>query len=506
MMRLIFILIITPCIALAQTHYPGGVEAALKEAGSNRVELEKTIAYYQNEKNELKLKAAYFLIENIGVHYSSSYYWVDKNNKRIEFNELAYPSFNASIQAFEVLRKKYQNIHPQPYTYKDIDSIKASLLIANINRAFEAWKKPWAKTLSFNDFCEYILPYRISIEPLQNWRSEYQKRFAWINDSSKHKTVEEALHFFTRDYNKWFFNTYKIEKRNEPLPRLGALQLLLRKKGPCEDIADLEVFTLRSQGIPASIDEVPVWATSSGKHFLNVAFTPQMKPVSFDVSTPSITGEKLAREPAKVIRTTYSKQKNTLASLVPLKDIPEGFLRTTTYIDVTKEYWQTKDVNSKLFAIANNPQIAYACVFNFLDWRPAWWGKVNNGNVVFKDMCKGAVFLPMYYVNGKMQPAGYPVASGYNNTLVLQPDLANTREVHVTEQAGYVVFRPGKKYRFYYWDNKWKLLIEKTATSGLKEMVFTNVPKNALLLLVPHDTQHKERPFIVLDTGQRVWL
>jgi hypothetical protein len=31
------------------------------------------------------------------------------------------------------------------------------------------------------------------------------------------------------------------------------------------------------------------------------------------------------------------------------------------------------------------------------------------------------------------------------------------------------------------------------------------VPANALLLLIPEYSQRKERPFIMLDNGERVW-
>lgn len=48
------------------------LEQALSLAGSNRPELEKVIRYYQTEHpDELKLKAARFLIANMPGHYSA---------------------------------------------------------------------------------------------------------------------------------------------------------------------------------------------------------------------------------------------------------------------------------------------------------------------------------------------------------------------------------------------------------------------------------------------------
>jgi len=499
--------LLSPDILPAQTPsiHPPKVEAVLRKAGRNRAELEKAIAYFRHTKDPLKVKAIYFLIANMDIHYSEEYFWADDKSRRIPFNELDYPDLTSSLKMFAVLKEKHPDIHSIPAAYRDIDSMKAGMLIDNVEKAFEEWRKPRARSISFDDFCEYILPYRVTIEPVQNWRKVYQQSFNWIDDSASGKPAGEALGYFVRDYNKWFFNNYKIEDNEGSQPRLGAMQLLHRKKGACGDIADLMVFTLRSQGIPATIDQVPFWATASGKHFMNVCFDAGMKPISFDVSTPSVTGEKLAREPAKVIRITYSKQRQSLAALEPVASIPEGFMRLPNYIDVTKEYWQAGDVHCPLYH-AQTSRIAYACVFNFLHWNPAWWGRVNKDSVVFRDMCKGAVFLPMYYRTGKLVPAGYPVLQGYDRMQVLQPDLAHRHDIHLREQAGYLVFRPGKKYRLLYWDGSWKRVGEQVPSSTTVTLDFDRVPMNALLLLLPEYTQHKERPFIIDADGRREWF
>ena len=63
------------------------------------------------------------------------------------------------------------------YTYRNLPKIydahiiTAEYLIDNIDRAFDNWqKRPWNRSLSFEDFCEYLLPYRIGDEPLEEWK------------------------------------------------------------------------------------------------------------------------------------------------------------------------------------------------------------------------------------------------------------------------------------------------------------------------------------------------
>lgn len=500
------ILLILPVFIVAQKPYPADVTSLLGSVGRNKTELVKTINYFQKKNDSLQLRALYFLLANMSIHQSVNYYWVDNNGKAVSFNELDYPDLARSVKAFDAIKARTNSIHPQPIVYKDADTITAAYLIDNIEKAFTAWKQPQAKQLSFSDFCEYLLPYRISVEPLQNWRGIYTSRFGWVKETAKGKPIENTIDFFGTDLRSWFTNTFNSETRKEPLPRLGALQLLHRKKGPCEDIADLEVFRLRSQGIAASVDVVPVWATSSGAHFLNAVILPGQKTLHYDAINKSPVGSyRLAREPAKVLRLTYSKQHGTLASIEPQLNIPPGILRAYNYKDVTAEYWDCRDLVANLFATKGTEKTVYACVFNYFNWKPGWWGIKNNNTALFTKMASGAVYLPMYYRQGKMVPAGYPVALGYEHTLQLAPDTLHTHIIHLPEQDKYLVYKSAKKYSLFYWNNNWRLLATQTANASTREMVFNKVPQNALLLLVPENSEHKERPFMVTETGQRIW-
>ena len=508
-MRYILILLLLPTFVFSQSSnpYPPEVEAVLKKAGKNRAELEKAITWFKKSDDPLKVKAVYFLIKNMDIHFSRNYYWADSaSGKRIEYNELNYPDFASAVTAFDEIKSKVGKVKPVPYTYKDIDSIKADYLIENVEQAFQNWKLPQAQKLSFDEFCESLLPYRISTEPLQNWRKAYQEKFKWIGDSVQGKRNEDALNYFANDLKKWFINTWNTEQRKEPLPRLGPLQLLTRKKGNCDDIAGLQVFTLRSQGYPASLEYIPFWATTSGTHYFNSTIDENKKLLPFDVSTADVKINNFSREPSKVIRFTYAKQNNVLAAKYPENSIPPGFMRRLNYKDVTAEYWETGNLKIKLFNTTVKPELAFACVFNSAGWQPTWWGKVQADSVVFSNMSKGAVYLPMYYINGKIMAAGDPVALGYTNKLALTPDLQHKRSVTIREQEKYLKLRPGKKYELYYWDKNWKLAGVQKATEGSDSLQYTNVPKNALMLLIPEYSEGKERPFIITGKNEHLWF
>jgi Transglutaminase-like superfamily len=494
----LFILLVS--VIFAQKNWQIEAQKAIGKS-NNKAELEKILVHYGQKSDSLKLKAACFLIANMEAHNAYNYYWADSLEQKIEYDELAYSDFNASLDAFETLKKQKGKVHPIPTISNDLDNIKSEFLIENIDQAFSVWKP---SQYDFETFCEYILPYRIDIEPLQNWRTKYQQRFLQIIENQQRVLLNDKVKTLSDSLNKWFVCTYHIEERNEPLPRLGALQLLHRKKGGCEDEAALTALALRSAGIPATTDVVPFWATSTGGHTLNSTFDTQKKSLHFDVlSLDSI--KDFVREPAKVLRMTFSKQENTLASQVSKSEIPAyGLLQSQTYIDVTHEYWETRDLPCKIYAQKAIGKVIYASVLNGGKWRPAWWAKSSKDSVVFTNMCKGAVFLPQIYENNKLIPVGYPIVSGYNKIVELKPE-TNLHTISIKEQDKYLKFRPNKTYKLMFYDKGWQLLGEKTANESTKELIFQSVPKNALLILIPDYGQRKERPFVITDEGERLW-
>ena len=362
-------------------------------------------------------------------------------------------------------------------------------------------------------FCEYILPYRINIEPLQDWRIKYEQSFRWVSDSIRNTKGKDIAKYLIKDINNWFTSIYEFEKRTEPIPRLGALQVLLRKKGYCEDVAALAAFALRSQGVSASMDMVPFWGTSSGGHSLNFSEKKNHQKVRFDIlfnySNMSLDSFQLVREPGKVFRQTYSNQKNAIASFTDSSNIPQGILRSHNILDVTDEYWNTSSFSASLKNMPNGrtPNFVYACVLNYQNWEPVWWGRRTRENLVlFSNMSRGVVYLPQYYSNNKLIPAGYPVALGYNHITVLKPDMINKRNIKMPEEENYLLYQTGKKYHLLCWDGSWKLISTKIANEKATSLSFENVPRNALLLLLPEYSKGKERPFIITDDSKRIWF
>lgn len=504
---LISTIITSGCLSPQKHNYPLEIENVLLKAKDNRKELEKALNYFYKRDDSLKIKAIEFLVANMDIHYSETYYWKTVTGKKIDFSEFDYPDLKTAVAVIDSLRDIYGGLFYQDTIIYDMNILTGDYLINHVNRTVDNWKKSPYKDIPLNDFCEYILPHRVTVEPVTDWWEEYHKRYRWLGDSLRHKPLEYVMDYAAIDYKDWFkFTTGKEPQRNEPLARLSAKQLLFRKKGPCEDVASLETFVLRSQSIPVAYVTIPFWATSTGAHFINAVFYPDMKMRRLDVSTGSGREYDLDREPAKVIRHTYSKQPETLAIHEKEENIPPGFMRKVNYIDVTKDYWEVANVKIPLFpSIDKSDSILYAGMFNYGRWHAGWWGKVRDNSVTFENMAKGTVILPMIYKNDEFVPAGYPMLNAYNHQIHLAPDFKNLCRIVIKEQDRYLRFRPKKEYELFYWDTNWVSAGKQVTGIDTEELVFKNVPMNALLRLIPEYSEGKERPFIIMEDGTRYW-
>ena len=133
---------------------------ALEQAENNRVVLEQVLEHYKDDSD--KRKAAEFLICNMPFYRGESVREID-TIKTVRRDMFLYEDF--SKERMKEWKKK--NWSPVRYL-SDIRLMDANLLIENIDYAFKAWReRPWCKRYTFENFCEYVLPYRLFDEPLR---------------------------------------------------------------------------------------------------------------------------------------------------------------------------------------------------------------------------------------------------------------------------------------------------------------------------------------------------
>lgn len=148
----------------------------------------------------------------------------------------------------------FENIsnHSDFYQKKGLDYgiITSNQLIENIDLAFYQSNFLLKDSLiDFNAFCEFVLPYRIGKEPLNNWRKnalDYANKILdTINISSKLNPLE-IINSINNYISKNFIFSYQCERADS----IEWSKLIKIKRGDCYTMSYLPIYPLRALGIP----------------------------------------------------------------------------------------------------------------------------------------------------------------------------------------------------------------------------------------------------------------
>lgn len=429
-------IIIFSCSSCKNLVVPKQISIVLDKAGDNKKNLQHVIQHYgQNRKDSLKLKAAYFLIENIDGMTTLDTISVTKNEKYFDFIS----KIDRSGLVFPVLTKGIDSINaqiggaPPPPEINFINELKhvsSDFLIKNIDSAFYVWKNfPWTKNVSFEDFCEYILPYRCTNTYSADIRDFFLKRYKSLPDSIRtSENMMKVGDFIINDLKPWFKEDPNIVQKYPFLTPIKFSDLLKARVGACNDANSVRVAALRAMGVAAAFDEIPNWGNSNMPHYWYRIIDPKHDTIKskltninnnsktqhiissssydepFFEGTPSYIQIAYNRTVPKVYRQSFSKQKGSLAWVAGSDEIPEYF-KNVRLKDVTSEYVETSTVKLTLENDTGSKKYAYLCVFDNMRWVPVAWALVNNGKVEFKNVGKNIVYLPAYYEQGQILPA-----------------------------------------------------------------------------------------------------
>lgn len=397
------------------------LEEALSLSGDNRKELEYVLAHYSKSKSDsVKWKAAVFLIKNMPGHYTLTNTSVSHNINEIDS---LYPDLS------NIMKKTVYNI-PLRNQYgfrdlkkiEDIKIIESEYLIEHIDNAVQMWDSCfWLQQLSFDDFCEYILPYRTANEPLLK------------NDSTLYlwKTVLNSLNYYNYIPNSMLDikslqrnllgRSDDIYFRGMKIPSLFNYDY----KFECLDICYYNLTRLRAVGIPSFIDFIPAWPYRNGKHYWHVV----VDPVYANENNSDMQNSRTA----KVYRLTYSHNPSPIPN--GMDSIPLLF-KTPFMKDVTRQYIKVSNVVIELKKIPEpEPLYLYLSIFNNLEWKPMAWSNVKGGKAVFKDMGRGIIYLPVFYKGEEERSASFPFLLDMDGRMInLIPDKKNLIDLKITRK------------------------------------------------------------------------
>lgn len=415
------------------------VKEVLREAGDNRKELTDVLEHYRDEPE--KLAAARFLISGLPEHYS---YRGKEAHRYYRFAGKILASDLSPTQQYDTLLWYHDEISPSlGGKISDSETITSEFLIHNIDHAYNEWKhNEWSRHLDFDEFCEWVLPYKSEeCQELDSWRDTlklyYSKSISSILDDDEERGTVFRTADAVRNEILRLTPGFGIYNRS-PHPLLSADLLPHITFGRCSDYVNLAVLAYRSVGLPAVIDEAPFWGRYRSGHswYVLLGDRGQELPAEWDIgSVPGWQFFPYQRIP-KVYRHTYSANPRI-----------KKYLSESTYRypfnpcrnDVTDRYGKPFDIRIKLTHGSGDrvrlaEKYAYIAIFNGLgrDWSIVDFGTVKRGYAHFSNMGRDILYIVLGYDGKDIIPVSDPFILEKSGTVrYIRCDTSSLRDIEL---------------------------------------------------------------------------
>ena len=397
---------------------------ALKAAGKNKTELKAVLKHYRTvDKDPEKLKAAKYLIANMPAHYSyrdtaaiNRYYskalqilgsgpnpdWQRDTLRRI------------SDTQFSGLGKEI---------ISDIEVMTADYLIYSIDHAFRQWRsRPWAKHLSYEDFRDWILPYKVTeYQSLDNWRdllsNFYGDSISTVTDpNDQRNTIYGAIEIVRNEiHSKQSAIGHRViwEDRGGISMRSAATWVRMTY-GSCLDYVTMGTAVFRSFGLPSVVDHVPSWGRNSEGHSWYVFPDDRGREqvtINSLIMPAGMQFYPYERIP-KVWRNTYAMDRETVKYR---KNVKYSYPFDLCRQDVTDKYNETSDLeiivdmNSvKKLGERKYVYIAMAVNNDGPQWKILDFGRLKRGKAYFKKMGRNMLYIVVGFDGKNITPISNP--------------------------------------------------------------------------------------------------
>ncbi len=328
----------------------------------------------------------------------------------------------------------------KPYLISDKKYITKEKILHNNQLAFKALlESNWKNVVSFEDYKEYLLPYKLTNEIFDAWRdSLYLSHQKLIVSRPALKNLDSLYQYhISKTYNAL---SSKVSMRKYFPSEENFSWLNLTREGDCVSRCRYAIYYLRAAGAPATYDYIPNWGNrpfsrhayvglankkiqvpkllennNNPKNMvdnLNAAMSPKKMKIFEAKDLPKGLYVEYEKTIPKIYRQTWTTQDEmkSLMSKIPSEELFTDLIKPNM-IDVTAQYLQTGTVETNKNLFENN-NIAYLATFDTNDWTPVAFTTFNwYGKAIFKDVGKNILYLPMTY-NGTL--------TAYENPFILE--------------------------------------------------------------------------------------
>jgi len=412
-------------------------------ARPNVFELLNTLDHFRNDPDPKKYEATKFLIRNMDLHYYREDEFSDKKIKVLteyfdsiesglqKIKDSLELVFSMAGENYEIVKKEWFAMYNASVYYqiqkiddsldqvwadgkenspvkkiRDARGIKATFLIAHIDKAFELWEKsPWNQHFSFQQFCEYFLPYKTNESPPELWLEHYRKNYGQVIESSGGPADIQELIFRLISEARTRYGYYQPDIRRHR----SSLEMDQTPTGDCRYLSEWEGMIFRSMGLPvANINSI--WAYAGEGHFWNAWMD---KDGAWREIMPR--GDSIIRweaTPPKIFARHWGKQENSLRTVaakhkIKIQDIPEH-LQAWNLVDITGDIIPASNITVAVDQTHWDPnnQLVYLAVNDDGAWIPLHWAFIENNQAIFSQMGRNMLYFPVFHYNGRLKQAG----------------------------------------------------------------------------------------------------
>lgn len=337
-----------------------------KSAGDNKDNLIAVLNYCRKDSNQCKYASAEFLVKNMGWHIS-------------EENDGVYS--DAAILSYDFLRE-------------------------HIDHAVEQWQSsPYSKDLTFEEFCEYLLPYRAAYGFGHNVSGK--ERYDWVIEHIGLPDSITDIKELIKHYNNGVHALRERGGKRNIHYRDGLNDLLYDDYTDCADKAVQTCLNLRAIGVPCVVEHNLGYRTFKAHHYHCAVWDTQHKEwIKFngeEVKDYPGEGDWTSAELLNLYRETYAPQAGT--PYVEGAKMPRGFV-SPCQKDVTHH---TVSIEIPLDTIFKE-QVPYLATFHRSETglQPFTYGRIVGDKAIFDHVVPTVWYVVAIYPQGKQQIISRP--------------------------------------------------------------------------------------------------
>lgn len=427
----------------------------ISQSKNNAVEIDRIVSYYKAQNELDKIKSIEFVLDNISDQYAIKYSLINGDNR----DTISHIDGLSVDSIFSMIRNNYKL---EGDTTWDIDIIKSKYLIKHIEKAYSSWRdKQLNKKLSFEDFTNYLLPYRAQNEQLDDFIQLLENRYDFNN----------ILQLNSENDSLMAYNFASLRMTNERLNNSHGAEFLSNPSyydiyfnhAPFHNYENtflVKMKILRYFGIAAMTSY-----TFSSRNDFAAKYTSSI----FDYTINRKEKGKKELGISKMYRSAFQKKEwDNPYDQLKLMGIAPSNIPISLFIpkmkDITDQVTFAKDITLQLSDKLLGQKVIYLCHYSNDKWQAVSYGIVNeSGSVTFKKMGCGVLYQMMICSSAHNQELiGLPIIVDTTGTVKTIDVKKNESISMLFSYYSYSSkLRPLEHYDLYYWNidkSKWMKL------------------------------------------------